>query len=162
MSREKSVTDLLSSVGQRLRHVRKVQRLTQQAFAESLGLSQNYLSGVESGSQNLSKPVVLLIKHLYRINEAWLLTGDGPMYAEGQGSGAPVIDLDARSPAWKMHRQLDRIVTEGDRKKIEAIKGMLNAFDPGERSSEGVGEGKNEDAGPKSDLPDLDAGAILL
>ncbi len=69
-------------IGARLRVARKKKGLTQQALATSLGLSQNYLSAVESGKENLSKPVVLLLYNLYRINPAWLLSGTGPMFEE--------------------------------------------------------------------------------
>lgn len=67
-------------IGARLRAARKVKKLTQHELATSLGLSQNYLSAVESGKENLSKPVILLLNNLYQISPAWLLSGAGQMF----------------------------------------------------------------------------------
>lgn|SRR5574337_1137803 len=82
MSSKKSVTDIFT-IGARLRFFRKGKNLTQQELAESIGLSQNFLSAVESDKESLSKPVLLLLENLYRINQKWLLEGVGPIYLEG-------------------------------------------------------------------------------
>ena len=82
MSREISHRDATMTIGQRVAKIRSNKRLTQSAFGASLGLSQNYISMVESDTKNLSDPVILLIEHLYGISRPWLLTGEGPMVRE--------------------------------------------------------------------------------
>src|SRR6266508_4550351 len=95
MSRELFMMNKLSAIGQRVKEIRKANRLTQAAFAASIGLSQNFLSRVEAGTERLSSPCVLLLAHSYRINERWLRTGEGPMYSDGASAPSPLPpDLD--------------------------------------------------------------------
>ena len=140
-----------NSLGTRLMTVRKGKNLTQQAFASALGTSAGYISEAEAGKSVPGGSLLTSLCRIFNVNINWLLTGEGPMYIDDVGQPSPVIDLAARSPAWKMCKQVERIVTEGDRKKIEGLKGMLKALDPGEVPLEGLGDGEDEGAGAKAD-----------
>jgi transcriptional regulator with XRE-family HTH domain len=66
-----------NSIGERIRQVRRDQGLTQKAFADSLGIAQGYLSSLECGRQLPSDTLLIALRHLYRIDEVWLSSGEG-------------------------------------------------------------------------------------
>jgi len=66
-----------TSLGERIRRVRRNQGLTQKAFADSLGIAQGYLSNIECGRQAPSDTLLIALRHLYRLDERWLLSGEG-------------------------------------------------------------------------------------
>lgn len=67
------------SVGARIRQVRKTYRLTQQAFADQLGLKQNTIATYEIEKTTPSDRTLTDICRVFHINEAWLRTGEGEM-----------------------------------------------------------------------------------
>jgi transcriptional regulator with XRE-family HTH domain len=66
-----------NSLGKRIRQVRQGHRLTQKAFADSLGIAQGFLSSLESGRKVPSDTLLIALTHLYRVDERWLTTGEG-------------------------------------------------------------------------------------
>lgn len=65
--------------GERLKQIRKGTGLSQQEFAESIGVSRSPIAFAESGKSKLQPLAVHRICELYDINENWLLTGEGNM-----------------------------------------------------------------------------------
>lgn len=84
------------------------------------------------------------------INPGWILTGEGNVSHIDTGNANPLMRLDVRHPAWVACKQVDRIFEEGDKTKIDGLKGMLKALDPGEKkpSMDAV---QDEESGAKSD-----------
>ena len=68
-------------MGNRIRELRKHLGLTQQEFADRIGVKQNTLSQYESGRNDPIDAVVSLICREFGISEAWLRTGEGEMIA---------------------------------------------------------------------------------
>lgn len=66
---------------ERIREIRADQKLTQARFAESIGLTQNYIAQVEMGAKRVSDRTVRDICRIYGVNELWLRTGNGEKYA---------------------------------------------------------------------------------
>ena len=64
----------LRTVGRRLRQVRGFD-LTQEAFAEQLGISQSQLSKYERGLILPPAEVLLRVKQKFKVSVDWLLTG---------------------------------------------------------------------------------------
>ena len=73
MSRKKFDTD----INLRIKMIREQKSLTQQQFAEYLGMAQGFLSELERGRYKPRKPLLLAISYLYKINYEWLITGKG-------------------------------------------------------------------------------------
>ena len=67
--------------GERIKAVRKASNLTQEAFASRLGIKQNTVALIESGKRNSSDQVILSVCREFGVNETWLRTGAGEMYA---------------------------------------------------------------------------------
>ena len=72
----------MSTVADRIREVRKCEGLTQQRFAEKLGLKQSTVATYETGRNVPIDPVITSICREFHINESWLRTGIGDMKAE--------------------------------------------------------------------------------
>ncbi len=72
-----------NKIGKRIRQIRKENTLNQKNFAESIGISQNFLSQIEKGSYEPAKSLLISIEYRYGINQKWLMTGKG--YKEKQG-----------------------------------------------------------------------------
>lgn len=66
----------------RLKKIRKSLDMTQQAFADRLGLQRNTIAMYEMGRTNPSESVILSICREFNVNEDWLRTGSGKMFIE--------------------------------------------------------------------------------
>lgn len=67
-------------LGMRIKEIRQARGLTQRQFAESLGIVQGFLSGVERGNKNISSTLALALCHTYGVNREWLETGRGEKF----------------------------------------------------------------------------------
>lgn len=67
-------------MNERIKQARHALGLTQQKFAERIGLKQNSIALIESGKRNISDQAILSICREYKINEEWLRNGIGEMF----------------------------------------------------------------------------------
>lgn len=74
----------------RIKMLRKMLDLTQQAFAERIGLKQNSIALIESGKRNISDYSVRVICREFNVNEEWLRNGEGEIF-----KASPSDALDA-------------------------------------------------------------------
>lgn len=63
----------------RIRKIRKKYQLTQDAFANKLSLTRNYISLIEKGDRTPSDRTISDICREFNVNESWLRTGKGLM-----------------------------------------------------------------------------------
>lgn len=68
------------ALGERIKKARKALDLTQQAFADRLGMKQNTIATYEMNRTNPSDPAIKSICREFDINETWLRTGEGEMF----------------------------------------------------------------------------------
>ncbi len=66
--------------------------LTQQEFAEKLGIKRNTIATYESGRNEPIDAVISLICTKFNVNENWLRHGNGEMFAE--------LDMEDQLMAW--------------------------------------------------------------
>ena len=80
--------------------LRKSMNLTQREFAEKLGLSQNFIAQIESGSKVPSDRTISDICRIFHVNEEWLRTGAGEMYDLPEDRTAAIVSdlLEEDSP----------------------------------------------------------------
>jgi transcriptional regulator with XRE-family HTH domain len=64
--------------------------LTQQEFADRIGIKRNTIANYESGRNEPVDSVISLICREYGVNEIWLRTGEGEMFTPN-----PATELDA-------------------------------------------------------------------
>lgn len=66
----------------RLKKLRKTLDLTQQAFADRIGMKQNTIAQYEMGRTIPSDAIIFSICREFNVNENWLRTGEGDMLME--------------------------------------------------------------------------------
>ena len=69
----------MNTIGDRIKEVRKIKGLTQQRFADELGLKRNTVGGYEIGTVTPRDRTIADISQKFDINESWLRTGEGEM-----------------------------------------------------------------------------------
>lgn len=65
---------------ERIKELRKHLNLTQQRFAEAIGLKRNSVAQIELGDRSPSNSVINNICKTFDVNEVWLRTGEGEMF----------------------------------------------------------------------------------
>ena len=64
----------------RITQIRKHEKMNQDAFAEALGLTKNFISLVETGKREPSERTIRDICREFNVNEKWLRTGEGEIF----------------------------------------------------------------------------------
>lgn len=72
----------MNTIGERLKWLRKDQKLTQQAFADKLGLKRNTVGGYEIGTVTMSDRTIGDVCAKFAVNESWLRSGEGEPYVK--------------------------------------------------------------------------------
>lgn len=67
---------------ERLRKLRKTLDLTQQEFADRIGIKRNSLANYETGRNTPIDAILISICREWNVNEEWLRTGNGEMFIE--------------------------------------------------------------------------------
>ena len=93
-------------MNERIKQIRRELGLTQQEFAERIGLKQNSIALIESGKRNISDQAVLSICREYGINEEWLRTGWGDKKTNNSDS-----ELEALTEKYNLSAA-DRVLIE--------------------------------------------------
>jgi DNA-binding XRE family transcriptional regulator len=75
-SKSKHVSVDWIAVGRRIREIRGFD-MTQEEFAERIGISQNYLSTMERGKVEIGAEILLRIGREFGKSVEWLLTAEG-------------------------------------------------------------------------------------
>lgn len=96
---------------ERIKKLRKALDLTQREFAERIGMKANTIATYEMGRAVPSDPAINNICKEFGVNEAWLRTGEGAMFAP-----APTSALDALAA--------ERHLSHGDYVFIEKLLEM--------------------------------------
>ncbi len=66
----------------RIKKLRKELDMTQQEFADKLGVSRNNIASYETGKSNIGETAISLICTKFNVNEHWLRDGTGEMFLE--------------------------------------------------------------------------------
>ena len=99
-------------MNERLKLLRKTLKLSQDAFAERIGMKGSSISLLESGGRNITEPVIKSICREYNVDYIWLTTGDGEMFVETDDDFIERIDRimagedDARKHLFKFMLEL--------------------------------------------------------
>lgn len=77
----------------RIKELRKTLGLTQENFAQKIGITKSSVSLLESGQNKASAQTVYIISKEFNVNEEWLRTGKGDMFnATGDDELAYLVD----------------------------------------------------------------------
>lgn len=92
-------------IGERIKLVRSERNITQQTFADKIGIKRNSLAMIEGTGRNPSEPVIRAICREFNISYEWLTDGVEPMYIPQESSDMA---------------KLERIMT-GDNEYVKSI-----------------------------------------
>lgn len=76
---------------ERIRKLRKTLDLTQEKFAERIGIKRNTIATYESGRNEPVDSVVALICREFHVNEEWLRYGTGEMFTKDSENELKVL-----------------------------------------------------------------------
>lgn len=114
---------------ERIIKIREEKNLSQEKFAEKLGLSRNFINQVENGKKNISDRTISDICRLFNVNEEWLRTGNGEQYLQPEDKLSTYIadiitgDDDFIKDLISAYMELDELSEEALRKLADS---MLN------------------------------------
>lgn len=69
-------------MNERIKELRKTLGLSQEAFADKIGIKGSAVSHLESGRRNITNQNINAICREFGVNEEWLRTGSGDMFEE--------------------------------------------------------------------------------
>ena len=70
-----------NEINQRVKELRKVLNMTQVSFSQVIALSSGYLAGIETEKRRVNNRLIKLICSSFKVNEQWLRSGEGEMFA---------------------------------------------------------------------------------
>lgn len=73
--------NLNNDIGIRISQIRKSLKLTQDKFSKRLGLARNTIATYETGVRIPMDSIIISICREFSVNEDWLRTGEGDMFA---------------------------------------------------------------------------------
>ena len=110
-------------MNERLKLLRKTLKLSQDAFAERIGMKGSSISLLESGGRNITEQVIKSICREFNVDYIWLTTGDGEMF----------VDTDA-----DFIERIDRIMVGEDDARKNLFKALLEASDEDIAAFQGI------------------------
>ena len=139
-------------IGDRLKELRKILGLTQQEFADKLGIKRNAIATYEVGKSNPGDSVVALICSKFSVSESWLRAGEGDPFLEKSREEQIrdyFSDLEGLSGELK-DRLLDALaaIRPEDWKLIEQLVNRI------------VAESRRDDAAPSAGSPSADSDTL--
>ena len=76
----------------RIQVVRKSFKMTQDEFAERIGLSKNFVWMVEKGDRIPSERTIKDICREFKVNYDWLVNGTGEMFQDDDSDAQAIVD----------------------------------------------------------------------
>lgn len=108
-----------------MRFVRKTNGLSQVDFASSLGITQGFLSGLETGRNQPTADMLTRMANIYQTNINWLLTGE-----ENTGAGAAENAISDEDPAIaELLEGARRVLKSGNPIAFDALERNIRYFD---------------------------------
>ena len=123
---------------ERLKLLRKTLGITQQEFADKIGIKRNSYANYETGRNNPIDAIILSICREFNVNEDWLRTGEGEMFKERSPSDEvgyyveDLLDYDGHgNPFYDMIIEMMKTYTELDEKSQAVIRNYFRSVADG-------------------------------
>lgn len=111
---------------ERVKQLRSALGLTQQKFADRLGLKRQTIAAYEIGNIEPSESTLLLICKEFGVNKDWMLTGNGEMYDILEDDVSAVVSdlLEEDNPFYDLIVGIMKTYKKLDDKSKEALKNL--------------------------------------
>lgn len=70
----------MSSIGERVKHIRKLHKLNQKDFSAAINISQGRLSEIEKNICKPSTDTLISLSKGFNVNLNWIILGEGDQY----------------------------------------------------------------------------------
>ncbi len=113
----------------RIKEVRKKEKLSQPIFGERLGVTRDVVSNIELGRVEPKEVFIKLLCSEFKVNEHWLRTGEGEMYVE-QSDDEKLVELltDVLTSEDPRVKRLATVLAKLDDKDLTALDAMVDAL----------------------------------
>lgn len=110
----------------RIKSIRTAENLTQQEFADQIGLSRNYVAMIEIGQREPSDRTVADICRIFGIREEWLRYGIEPMKAP-RSEEEEIAEMvgAALTGSSKLKRAVVRMICSKSDEELAKLEAML-------------------------------------
>lgn len=119
------------TVNDRLAQLRKEHGLTQAEFGDMFGLSRPAVASIETNRATPRQKLILAVCRKYGINEVWLRTGEGEMYAALSHREEVAVLLGrflAQKPDTLVHRLTEGLMVYEKPEELEAALSAILDF----------------------------------
>lgn len=122
----------------RIKQIRKANKLTQVEFGERIGVKGNTVTNYETGLRNPTDAVMLSICREFNVNEEWLRTGNGEMFIpkipndEIANMLADVLKLENKDFRKRLLVALSKLDSDGWHELEKFIDSISNPSPPDE------------------------------
>ncbi len=100
----------MASIGERIRFLRTILKLSQEEFAKQIGISKRALIYYEQGKKQPSEKVLKLISQTFGVSYRWLKEGKGEIWEKKE-----------EPPEW-----LKEFMKEASDEDIEIVKALID------------------------------------
>lgn len=114
-------------MNERIKDIRKKEGLSQQKFADKLGIARGNIAAYEVGKNAPSDAVISLICSKFNVNKEWLLTGKGDMYDMPEDEIAAVVSdlLEESNPFYDIIISIMKSYKKLDDKSQAALNSLI-------------------------------------
>lgn len=122
-------------MNERIKKVRKALDLTQQEFADRIGMKRNSIALIEKG-RNTSDQTVFAICREFNVNEEWLRDGTGEMFKASPSSALDALaeEYGLSNAAYVMVEKFVSLKPEAQETIFNYVREVAAAFQSGEVS----------------------------
>lgn len=108
----------------RIKKIRKNAGLTQEKFAERLGIKRNTIATYETGRSEPMDNIIISICREFSVNEDWLRTGEGEIYDIPEDETAAIVSelLEDSNPFYNLIVGIMKTYQKLDVKSQDALK----------------------------------------
>lgn len=114
-------------MNERIKDIRKKEGLSQQKFADKLGIARGNIAAYEVGKNAPSDAVISLICSKFNVNKDWILTGKGDMYDIPEDEVAAVVSdlLEESNPFYDIIISIMKSYKKLDDKSQAALNSLI-------------------------------------
>ena len=118
--------DATAKIGKRIKLARNTLELNQSEFGGKIGLTNAAISMIENGDRGLTEQSIISLCREYRINESWLRSGKGDMFAEEFDND---LEYLAQTRGIGFHvKEMLRLYMDLDSKSKRAVEDFFENF----------------------------------
>lgn len=119
----------MNDIKNRIKLIRKSQNLSQDEFGKAINLSRSQIAGYETGAKNIAARSIKDICREFCINEEWLKTGNGDMYAHLASDERFAFSTEHLSERIKEIRKAEHLTQTKFGEKLGVTRDIISNFE---------------------------------